>query len=100
MKETVSFLVTREADTIKLTISLLEEYRYVPKIGFGENENQLAPAELTHVSSLCCPLGRASIGVPVESITNLLGAFCVQEPPVSTAGIEIDPVDKLLREAR
>ena len=31
----ISFIVTREAETTKLTISLLDGYRCVPKIGFG-----------------------------------------------------------------
>ena len=39
--EIVTFIVTREAETIKLTISLLEGYRCVPKIGFGEIENSI-----------------------------------------------------------
>ena len=38
--EIVSFIVTREAETIKLTMSL-DGYRRVPKIGFEEIENSI-----------------------------------------------------------
>ena len=37
----VSFIVTREAETIKLTILLLDGYRCVPKIGFGNVETSV-----------------------------------------------------------